>query len=483
MLVGTETEKRYDEIIEEVLKRLEENNLYIKLEKYMQKIRKIKFLGIVIGPNRIEIKKKKVDEILSWPELKNVKNVRKFLDLTNYYRRFIKDSAQVARLINILTRKDVKQQWGNKQQRAFDELKRIFTMRPVLAVLDLNKEFRVEVDTSNYTTGGVLSIKCSDNLQRPVAFILKSLSDTERNYEIYNKKILAMIRCLEAWRYFLERTTIKFKIWTDHKNLEYFMKAQKLNRRQVRQTLYLLRFNFMLKHVPESKIEKTDSLSRRPNWEIEVDKNNKNKILVKPKWLIVKRTEKIEIIVKEVNLLEKVRQSKMKDNEVIKAVKEIKWVEVKMLRDKEQREVNSVIYKEGKVYVPKNNVLRVEIIRLYYNILVEGHRGQQKTVELVIRNFWWPEITKEIKRYVEGCNSCQRNKNYIKQLAGKLISNLISNKPQIYISADFITKLPLAQDYDSIRVVVDQLTKIVYFILTMERMSAEKLARLFRNNM
>jgi len=91
----------------------------------------------------------------------------------------------------------------------------------------------------------------------------------------------------------------------------------------------------MLKHVPESKIEKTDSLSKRPNWEIEVDKNNKNKILVKPKWLIVKRTEKIEIIVKEVNLLEKVRWSKMKDNEVIKAVKEIKWVEVKMLRDKE----------------------------------------------------------------------------------------------------------------------------------------------------
>ena len=91
----------------------------------------------------------------------------------------------------------------------------------------------------------------------------------------------------------------------------------------------------MLKHVPESKIEKTNSLSRRPNWEIEVDKNNKNKILVKPKWLIVKRTEKIEIIVKEVNLLEKVRWSKMKDNEVIKAVKEIKWVEVKMLRDKE----------------------------------------------------------------------------------------------------------------------------------------------------
>jgi len=96
-------------------------------------------------------------------------------------------------------------------------------------VLDLNKEFRVEVDTSNYATGGVLSMKCSDNLWRPVAFISKSLSNTERNYEIHNKEMLVVIRCLEVWRYFLEGMTVKFKIWTDHKNLKYFIKMQKLN--------------------------------------------------------------------------------------------------------------------------------------------------------------------------------------------------------------------------------------------------------------
>jgi len=93
-------------------------------------------------------------------------------------------------------------------------------------VPDLNKEFRIEADTSNYTTRGVLSIKCSDNLWRPVAFISKSLSDIERNYEIHNKEMLVVIRCLEAWRHFLEETTVKFEIWTDHKNLEYFMKTQ-----------------------------------------------------------------------------------------------------------------------------------------------------------------------------------------------------------------------------------------------------------------
>ena len=93
ILVGTETKEKHNEIVEKVLKRLEENNLYVKPKKCVWKIRKIGFLGVVIGPNRIEIEKKKMDGILSWPEPKNVKDVRKFLDLANYYRRFIKDFA------------------------------------------------------------------------------------------------------------------------------------------------------------------------------------------------------------------------------------------------------------------------------------------------------------------------------------------------------------------------------------------------------
>jgi len=108
VLVGTETEEGHDEIVEEVLRRLEENNLYIKPEKCIWKLRKIEFLGVVIGPNKIEMERENVDGILSWPEPKNVRDVKKFLGLANYYRRFIKNFAQVARLINILTQKDMK---------------------------------------------------------------------------------------------------------------------------------------------------------------------------------------------------------------------------------------------------------------------------------------------------------------------------------------------------------------------------------------
>ena len=146
---------------------------------------------------------------------------------------------------------------------------------------------------------------------------------------------------------------------------------------------------------------KADSLSRRPDWEIGVKKDNKDKTLVKPEWLEVKKAEVVEIIVDEVDLLEEVRKSKVKDDEVVKAVKEMKQAKVKMLRDKEWREVDSVMYKEEKVYVPKDDKLRAEIIRLHHDTPVGGHGGQWKTVELVTRNFWWPGVIKEIKRYVE----------------------------------------------------------------------------------
>jgi len=104
----TETEEGHDKIVKEILRRLEENDLYIKPEKCIWKVRKIGFLGVVIEPNGVKMEEEKVDGVLSWPEPKNVKDIRKFLGLTNYYRRFIKDFAQVTRPINVLMRKDVK---------------------------------------------------------------------------------------------------------------------------------------------------------------------------------------------------------------------------------------------------------------------------------------------------------------------------------------------------------------------------------------
>jgi len=101
--------------------------------------------------------------------------------------------------------------------------------RPLLVALDINKEFRVKADASNFVTERVLLIKCEDNKWRPVAYISKSLNKTKRNYKIHNKEMLAIIRCLEAWRHFLKGSRSKFEVWTNYKNLKYFMSNQKLN--------------------------------------------------------------------------------------------------------------------------------------------------------------------------------------------------------------------------------------------------------------
>ena len=161
-----------------------------------------------------------------------------------------------------MVRKDQKWDWTERQEKAFRELKERFTKEPVLAVLDLDKKIRMEVNALDYATRGMLSIEYKDKRWKPVVFLSKSLNETERNYKIHDKEILAVIRELENWRYLLEGTKLKFEIWTDYKNLEYFMKVQKLNRRQAQWALYLSRFDFTLKYVPETKIRKADGLSR-----------------------------------------------------------------------------------------------------------------------------------------------------------------------------------------------------------------------------
>jgi len=198
VLVGTNSEKGHNKIVVEVLKQLEENDLYVKPEKCSWKTNKVNFLGVVMGQEKIEMEEDKVAGVLNWPIPRMVRDVRKFLGLANYYRWFIKNFAVLAKPLNMLTRKDKKWKWEEAQQKAFEQLKGIFTTRPLLVTLDLDKEFRVEADASNFATEGVLSIKCEDNKWRPVAYISKSLNKTKQNYKIYDKEMLAVSGSLEA---------------------------------------------------------------------------------------------------------------------------------------------------------------------------------------------------------------------------------------------------------------------------------------------
>ena len=138
--------------------------------------------------------------------------------------------------------------------------------------------------------------------------------------------------------------------------------------------------------------------------------------------------------------------------------------------------------KEEKVCVPKNEVLRVEIIQLHHDVLVAGDGRKWKIMELVMRNYWWLEVTKDIEKYVEGYDICQRIKNKIKIPVGNLKLSKVPEKPWTHLTVNFIMKLPIVARKDTILVVCDKLSKMIYLVTTTEGTLVEELARLLRDN-
>ena len=278
----------------------------------------------------------------------------------------------------------------------------------------------------------------------------------------------------------LEGAQTKFEIWTDHKNLEYFMKAQKLNLRQARWALYLSRFDFTLKHVAGSKMGKADGLSRRADWKVGTDKDNDNQVFIKDNWI----HSMYEVVIEgpEADIVEKIKKARSKDEDVVRVVEEMKKAGVKELRGNEWKIEDELVLKKGKIYVPKDEELRVEIIWLHHDVPAAGYGGRWKTVELVTRNYWWPGVTRDVGKYVEECDLCQRMKNRAEEPAGKLKLSEVPQKMWSHLTVDFITKLPVVAGKDVILVVCNRLSKMTHFVATTEGTSAERLARLFRDN-
>ena len=191
-----------------------------------------------------------------------------------------------------------------------------------------------------------------------------------------------------------------------------------------------------------------------------------------------------EVVVEEleVDLVEKIKKARSKDKEVVRIVEEMKKAGVKELRGNEWKIEEDLVLKEGKIYVPKNEELRTEVIQLHHDIPAAGHGGRWKTVELVTRNYWWPGVTRDVGKYVEGCDLCQRMKNRTEEPVGKLKLSEVPQKTWTHLTVDFITKLLVVAGKDAVLVVYDRLLKMTHFVATTEGTSAEGLARLFWDN-
>uniref|UniRef100_A0A671VHH1 Uncharacterized protein n=2 Tax=Sparus aurata TaxID=8175 RepID=A0A671VHH1_SPAAU len=249
--------------VHQVLKRLLDNDLYVKAEKSVFHADTVSFLGFIVAPGRVQMDPAKVSAVADWPTPDSRKKVQQFLGFANFYRRFVRGFSATAAPLHALTSTQVRFHWSPEAEKAFQTLKHRFTSAPILTIPDPQRQFVVEVDASNEGVGAVLSQRSQqDGKMHPCAFLSRRLSKAERNYDVGNRELLAVKLALEEWRHWLEGAEHPFIVWTDHKNLEYIKKAKRLNSRQARWALFFNRFSFSLSYRPGSRNVKPDALSR-----------------------------------------------------------------------------------------------------------------------------------------------------------------------------------------------------------------------------
>ncbi len=206
---------------------------------------------------------RKVDTIINWEAPTNVSDVRAFIGFANFYRRFVKGYSSIIAPMNKLTGKNIPFIWSKECDDSFNLLKTAFTTAPILQHFNPDKKCIVETDASDYVSAGILSQYSDNGILHPIAFYSKKHSPAECNYEIYDKELLAIIRCFEEWRAELEATAEPILVLTDHHNLKYFMSKKLFNRRQARWSDFLSRLNYKIDYRPGKAGGKPDALTRR----------------------------------------------------------------------------------------------------------------------------------------------------------------------------------------------------------------------------
>ncbi|KAL5614260.1 uncharacterized protein BROUX77_000097 [Berkeleyomyces rouxiae] len=493
-----------------VIKKLGNAGLRLDIDKCEFAVFETKYLGFIIQAGKgVKVDPAKVAAIREWTPPTNVKGVRSFIGFANFYRQFIDSFSDVAAPLVRLTKKGTAWTWGPVEERAFETLKNLFITAPVLAMWDEDRKTIVECDCSGWALGGTLSQVDDEGELRPVAFFSKKLSPAEVNYEIHDKELLAVVKCLEEWRGELKSLGAPFKILTDHKNLQYFMTTRKLSERQVRWSQKLSEYDFQLEFRSGSKSGKPDALSRREQDipQGEDDDRLKSRImrLVKDHWVspdaavtmtpahVTQPADRIPNgaqLFAQLHLQELWDTAKTKDSDIALMYQALASGERSFpptisrkvtisIAECEFDERGALVYRH-KLFVPDWEPLRTALIQKTHDSHVTGHPGRDGTLAILSREFFWPGISREVRQFCANCDVCGRSKVWRERKKGLLRPLPIPERPHSELGIDFMTELPARKTGDPryLMVIVDRLTGAVS-LEAMTTMAAEKCAERF----
>src|SRR5437667_1473928 len=479
ILIYSSTLSEHRKHVRMVLERLREAGLQCDIKKCKFHATEVTYLGLIVSRDGIKMDPVKVEAIVGWESPRNVHDVRVFLGFANFYRRFIRHFSKIVRPLVNLTKKNMKFLWDTTCERAFNDLKKRFTTAPILAHFDPDLECVLEADSSDHAQGGVLSQYDKDGVLRPIAFFSRKLNAAESNYEIYDKELLAIIRCFEQWRPELEGSMFPVKVLTDHKNLQYFMTTKQLTHRQTRWAEYLSRFDFKITYRPGKQGQKPDALTRRSQ-DLPANANderiaNRFRVLLPPE-----RFEKIRLVFTDHELNEEEAEIDKWDMNLDDLMDyeyaHDPWIQSILTAAKtgqrQHKEItlaeceirNDRLFYRGNLVVPNSEPLRFKILEFAHDAAVAGHPGRAKTYEIVQRAYYWPMMHDFVRRYVRSCPTCARGKSWHAKKQGVLRPLPVPMRRWRDISIDFVVDLPSSNGYTNVMVVVDRLTKMRHMI-------------------
>ncbi|GJT55724.1 reverse transcriptase domain-containing protein [Tanacetum coccineum] len=449
ILIYSKTKEDHEVHLGLVLELLRKEKLYAKFSKCEFWLQEVHFLGHVVNQNGIHVDPSKIEAVKNWKTPTTPSEIRSFLGLAGYYRRFIANFSKIAKPLTSLTQKNQKYVWGVEQEEAFQTLKNNLCEAPILTLPDGVEDFVVYCDASNQGLGCVLMQR-----GKVIAYASRQLKTHEKNYTTHDLELGAVVFALKTWRHYLYGT--KSVIYTDHKSLQHIFDQKELNMRQRRWIELFSDYECEIRYHPGKANVVADALSRKER--------------LKPR-----RVRALAMTV-QIGMRERIQVAQ---SEALRQ-ENILMENLHGLDQQMEKKEGESLYFMDRMWVPLAGGMRTVVMDEAHKSKYSVHPGADKMYYDLRDRYWWPGMKRDIATYVSKCLTCSKVKAEHQRPSGLLQQPEIPEWKWDKITMDFITKLPRSKSgHDTIWVIVDRLTKSAHFLAIREDYCSEKLAKIY----
>lgn len=413
-----------------VLQVLRDNKLYAKLSKCSFAQEEIEYLGHIISEAGVATDPSKIAIIQQWPQPTNVSELRAFLGMAGYYRRFIQGYGMICRPLFNTLKKDAFQ-WGPDQQQAFAQIKLIMSTPPVLALPDFSQPFVLEADASGTGLGAVLMQN-----GKPISFLSRTLGTKASAASTYEKEAMAILEALKKWKHYFASTSVIIR--TDQQSLKYIQDQRLVEGIQHKLLIKLLGFNYRVEYKKGRDNKVADALSRATH-----------------------STEVLAISTIVPTWMQQVLDSYEQDQKCLELLTKLS-IDSEAVPNFSLRD--GILRYKGKLFIGDNTLLKTQLMSSFHNSAFGGHSGERSTYKRLQLIFHWPQMKHQVQQYVKNCPVCQKNKSENVPYPGLLAPLPVPERAWTHISMDFVEGLPKSQGKNVILVVVDRFTKYSHFL-------------------